>query len=70
MVASSQGHEAVVRTLIEAGADVLQADHGGRSALMDASNRGNEAVVRALIEARAAANVNQAHRRYSIDASK
>ena len=43
MLASSNGHEAVVRALVALGADVSQADKQGRTALMAASSRGHEA---------------------------
>ena len=55
--ASNQGSEAIVKMLIESGADVnVQGGHYG-SALQAASYRGSEAIVKILIESGADVNV-------------
>jgi ankyrin repeat protein len=51
MVASVNGHAAIVKLLLAAGADVDNADKYGWTALIDASGRGHIAVVRALLAA-------------------
>jgi hypothetical protein len=58
-IAAQNGHEAVVRALIELGADVNKAHDIGWTALYAAAYNGHEAVVRALIEADT--DVNKAH---------
>jgi ankyrin repeat protein len=50
-IAAQNGHEAMVRALIEAGAGVNKARDDGATPLLIAAQRGHEAVVRALIEA-------------------
>ena len=50
-IATCNGHEAVVRALIEAGADVNKATDNGGTPLVVAVKSGHETVVRALIEA-------------------
>ena len=50
MLASSEGHLEVVRTLLGAGADVNYALQGGQTALMVAAYRGRAGVVRLLLE--------------------
>ena len=57
-IAARSGHEAVVRALIEAGADINKARDNGVTPLYIAAQQGHEAVVRALIEA--GADVNKA----------
>ena len=57
-IAAQKGHEAVVRALIEAGADVNKAKNNGVTPLYIAAQDGHEAVVRALIEL--GADVNKA----------
>jgi|TARA_B110000977_G_scaffold175320_1_gene229967 cytohesin len=59
-IAAGNGHEAVVRALIELGADVNKTGENGATALYTATDEGHEAVVRALIEAGAGADVNKA----------
>ena len=56
--AAREGHEAVVKALIEAGADVNKAKNDGETPLYMAASNGHEAVVKALIEA--GADVNKA----------
>ena len=51
-VAAQNGHETMVRALIEAGADVNQAKNILVTPLLMAAQKGHEAVVRALIEAK------------------
>ena len=46
--AACYGHEAAVRALLEAGADVDKADRRGSTALKLAAEKGHEAVVQAL----------------------
>jgi ankyrin repeat protein len=48
--AAREGHEAVVRLLVEKGADVKAKDKNGRTALDHAARRGHEAVMRLLVE--------------------
>ena len=48
--AAQKGHEAVVRALIEAGADINKADDGATPLFMAAQD-GHDTVVRLLIEA-------------------
>ena len=57
-MAAWNGHEAVVKALIEAGADVNKARDDGWTPLYTAASNGHEAVVKALIEA--GADVNKA----------
>ena len=49
-VASCEGHEAVVRVLLEGGADVNKITDDGYTPLHIASSKGHEAVVRVLLE--------------------
>ena len=49
--AASFGYEAVVRVLIDSGADVNKADNEGRTPLRFAASNGHEAVARVLIDA-------------------
>eukprot|EP00295_Goniomonas_pacifica_P005612 CAMPEP_0175829722 /NCGR_PEP_ID=MMETSP0107_2-20121207/13509_1 /TAXON_ID=195067 ORGANISM="Goniomonas pacifica, Strain CCMP1869" /NCGR_SAMPLE_ID=MMETSP0107_2 /ASSEMBLY_ACC=CAM_ASM_000203 /LENGTH=210 /DNA_ID=CAMNT_0017142565 /DNA_START=59 /DNA_END=688 /DNA_ORIENTATION=+ len=58
-VASAQGHQEVVRTLLEAGMDVNSADRDGVTPLYVASENGHQEVVRTLLEA--GADVNSAN---------
>ena len=51
MVASHNGHAAIVEALIQAGADVNKADNNGATALMIASEDGHAATVEVLIQA-------------------
>ena len=51
-----EGHEAVVRGLVEAGAEVNKAMDDGLTPLYVAAQRGYEAVVRGLLEAGAEVN--------------
>ena len=46
--AAQSGHEALVRLLLERGADVEAKDRGGETALIYAAESGHEAVVRLL----------------------
>jgi len=57
--AAKRGHEAVVRALIEAGADVNQTRDNSSTPLYIAAYNGHEAVVRALIEL--GADINKAN---------
>eukprot|EP00982_Pelagococcus_subviridis_P015521 31407-Pelagococcus_subviridis.AAC.5 len=59
--AASNGHEAVVRALIEAGADVNKANDNGTTPLFIAAQKGHEAVVKALMEAGAVVNKADNH---------
>jgi ankyrin repeat protein len=56
--AAENGHEAVVKVLIAAGADVNKSDNYGRTLLYWAVRYGHEAVVKMLIAA--GADVNKA----------
>ncbi|EAL85341.1 ankyrin repeat domain-containing protein [Aspergillus fumigatus Af293] len=58
--ASSKGHEAVVRLLIERGANVRVKDKLGLTALYQASSSGHEAVVKLLLEHGADVNARSA----------
>ena len=49
-MAAQDGHDVVVRALIQAGADVNKAGDNGATPLFIATQNGHEAVVRALIE--------------------
>jgi hypothetical protein len=49
-IAAQNGHKAVVRALIKAGADVNKAMDNGWTPLLIAAQNGHQAVVRALIE--------------------
>ena len=51
MIAAEKGHEAVVRGLVEAGAEVNRAMDEGWTPLMIAEMNGHEGVVRGLVEA-------------------
>ena len=55
-IAAEFGHEAVVRTLMEAGADVNKATDDGVTPLYMAAYKGHEAMVRTLMEAGADVN--------------
>ena len=57
-MAAEMGHEAVVRALIEAGADVNKASNDGVTPLVIAAGLGHEAVLRELIKV--GADVNKA----------
>ena len=57
-MAAYQGNEAIVRVLMELGADVNQATDDGVTPLFIGAQNGHEAVVRTLIEA--GADVNKA----------
>ncbi|KAK0760882.1 LOW QUALITY PROTEIN: hypothetical protein N5P37_005821, partial [Trichoderma harzianum] len=48
--AASQGHESMVRLLLDNGADVMASDNAGRTALSLAASNGHEAVVKLLLE--------------------
>ena len=50
-IAAQEGHEAVVRGLLEAGADVNKATDNGATPLLIAALNKHEAVVRVLVEA-------------------
>ncbi|KAK3238667.1 hypothetical protein CYMTET_51338, partial [Cymbomonas tetramitiformis] len=56
MLASENGHEAVVGRLVESGADPNHTDQEGKKALMVASENGRERVVGRLVEAGADLN--------------
>ena len=56
MVASLQGHEEVVKLLIEKGAEVNRTDKAGVTALMAASEQGHGEIVKLLIEKGAEVN--------------
>ena len=58
IIAAQHGHEAVLRALIQAGADVNKADDTGGTPLVVGAQNGHQAVVRALIQA--GADVNKA----------
>jgi Ankyrin repeats (3 copies)/Ankyrin repeats (many copies)/Ankyrin repeat len=49
-MAALQGHEVVVRLLVDRGADIHAKDHGGWTALHLAAEGGHEAVVRLLVD--------------------
>jgi len=49
--AAEKGHEAVVRALVAAGADVKKLRNDGRTPLFIAAKNGHEAIVAALMEA-------------------
>ena len=50
LIKSMKGHEAVVRLLLQHGADVAQATNDGWTALMFASREGYEALVQLLLQ--------------------
>jgi ankyrin repeat protein len=50
-IAAQQGHEAVVRTLMEAGADVNKATDNGWTPLAIAAQQGHTAIVQILRDA-------------------
>ena len=52
-VAAQQGHDAVVRALLDAGADKDLADNDGATPLFVAAENGHGAIVRALLDASA-----------------
>src|SRR5436305_327922 len=56
-LAAANGHEAVVKLLLEAKADVNAKDESGQTALYHAAENGHEAVVKLLLEAKAEVNV-------------
>ncbi|GAM44151.1 NACHT and Ankyrin domain protein [Talaromyces pinophilus] len=60
--ASSKGHEAVVRLLIERGANVRVKDKLGLTALYQASSSGHEAVVKLLLDHGADVNATSAYK--------
>ena len=51
MFAAQEGHEAVARLLVQAGATLDKTDSNGGTALMVAADHGHEAVTRLLVEA-------------------
>ena len=55
-----EGREAVVRVLVELGADINARDREGRTALLHAAIEGHEAVVRVLVELGADIDVTKA----------
>jgi ankyrin repeat protein len=57
-IAAQFGHEAVLRALIELGADINKAADDGSTPLYNAAQNGHETVVRTLMEA--GADVNKA----------
>ena len=57
MWAARTGHEAVVRLLLEEGADVNAKNKSGETALMGAANKGYETIVRLLLEKGADVNM-------------
>jgi ankyrin repeat protein len=58
--AVNKGHEALVQTLLEFGADVKVADGKGNTPLHIAAHYGHEAVVKTLLEAPGGCDVNMA----------
>ena len=50
MVGCTEGHEAVVKLLLEQGAEVESKDEDGRTPLWRAARNGHEAVVKLLLE--------------------
>ena len=50
-MASANGHESIVRALLDAGADKDAKDDEGSTALTWASESGHESIVRALLDA-------------------
>jgi cytohesin len=50
-IAAQNGHEAVVQSLIEAGADVNKVNDNGMTPLYVGAQEGHEAILQALIEA-------------------
>ena len=60
MRAAWNGHESVVRLLVELGAQVDAVDSDGRTALMRAADEGHESTVHALVELGALSRVHPA----------
>jgi ankyrin repeat protein len=56
IAASQQGHQEIVRALLDAKADVNAKAGNGATALMLAARAGNQEIVRALLDARADVN--------------
>ena len=54
MLAISEGHSAIVKALLQAGADVDKAANDGYTALMEASQEGHSDIVDLLLQAGAA----------------
>jgi ankyrin repeat protein len=50
MVASKEGHENVVKLLLEKGANANLKEHNGATALMMASHKGHDTVVKILLK--------------------
>lgn len=57
MSASSCGHEQVVKILLDAGANVDQANSGGRTSLFYAASKGKQDVVQLLLQAGACTTI-------------
>jgi ankyrin repeat protein len=52
-LATKNGHESIIKLLLEAGAKVEAKDDNGRTPLLLAAENGHEAVVKLLLEAKA-----------------